>query len=874
MGKKRLNRFKLCKRAAAVIMAAGLVLEAGVPVMAGNENLQAGTESFFVSDEGLGTGYIEPEREADVEVCSESEYCEREYELLTASPESQQSAYRTELLPEIKHQGNYGVCWAFSTIACMEINLMKKGYTDVDLSELHLAYYTYHSAADVLGGFEGDYYTYSNDTTSFLQMGGNYVWASNALMDWLGAAAEETVPYSMASQVETEGLPEETAYKTVAHLQQLREIPTADKEAVKEAIVEYGAVMVSYYAITSYSSNKYYNADTAGYYVPEETGTNHAVVIVGWDDDYSASNFPTEPEGNGAWIVRNSWGSGYGEDGYFYLSYYDKSLTTIAAAFEAEMSDDYDNNYQYDGSLRGRYSSYGSDIKEANVFQIKANASGTGKETLEAVSFETPSVSSKYTVKIYKNLKNLDNPESGELCATMSGEVKYSGIYTVPLTESVEMSQGTYYSVVVCLTRSDGKPAYITEDYSDTDFYVTVSSAAEHQSYRYNGYFWEDYGKDSNANYRIKAYTNNVVDNTDDDNQDEGNKEEDKENEDVAPTGITLNSATAEIEIDEEIQLIAEVEPENATNKSVKWSSSDETVATVTETGVVTGVKEGQAVITAATFDEKYSAQCVVTVKGEYSGYTGMITTEDGRKYWYEDGVLQGTEGRGKEIYDPETDAWYWLDAIQGGAVATSKDVYQESWAGEYADNEDGTGKWVRYDEEGHMIKGWSTTEAGTYYFDEITGAMAKGEAYIGNVTYYFDKATGTLLNNTFLVKDGKRYWYENGIRQGLEGRGKEICDPATGDWYWLDAVQDGAVATSKDVYQESWAGEYADNEDGTGKWVRYDEEGHMIKGWDITEAGTYYFDLITGAMLKGKYLDSEGNYYHFDENTGVLIVE
>lgn len=818
MAKRRLNGCNYLKKAAAIILAAGLVLQAGSSVMAEDRN---------VDNISLGTGYIEPDYDME-----ESSVCEPEYELLKSSPQAQQSKYRTEALPAIRNQGGYGVCWAFSTIACMEINLMKKGYKEVDLSELHLVYYTYNSAADPLGGFDGDGYIYNDRDTSILQKGGNYVWASNALMDWLGAAAEETVPYSMAEKVEKEGLPEETAYDTVAHLEGLREIPMKDTEGIKNAIVEYGSVMVSYYAITSYGSNEYYNSDTYGYYVCDEMSTNHAVVIVGWDDDYSASNFPTAPEGNGAWIVRNSWGSGYGDNGYFYLSYYDKSLTKKAAAFEAEMSDNYDNNYQYDGSLGVRYSSYGSDIKVANVFEIKAGVSAA--ETLEAVSFETPTNGGEYTVSIYKNLKDMSNPESGELCATETGSFEYSGIYTVVLNEPVKMGYGTCYSVVIRLEGRDKmRYSYIAEDCSDSSFYETVSSAKEYQSYRYNGYYWEDYGRDSNANYRIKAYTNNVAD-----------------EEYVKPSGITLNKTKEEVEIGGKLELTAEVEPENAFNKSIIWSSSDETVAVVSDSGVVTGVKAGEAIITATTFDGKIEAHCSITVKK--SEYTGMMTGADGKRYWYENGVLQGTEGRGKEIYDPETDAWYWLDAVQNGAVATSKDVYQESSGG----------KWVRYDEEGHMVKGWDKTEAGTYYFDLITGAMAKGIVMIGKETYRFDLTTGILLNNTFIVENDKRYWYENGKRKGTEGRGKEIYDPQTAAWYWLDAIQDGAVATGKDVYQESSGG----------KWVRYDKEGHMVKGWDVLGEKKYYFDLITGAMLKGEYYDSNGNYYHFDEITGVLI--
>ena len=114
---------------------------------------------------------------------------------------------------------------------------------------------------------------------------------------------------------------------------------------------------------------------------------------------------------------------------------------------------------------------------------------------------------------------------------------------------------------------------------------------------------------------------------------------------------------------------------------------------------------------------------------GWYQEYPG------GPWYWYENGVRQGTTGRGKEIYDPKSDAWDWLDAVQGGAMTTNKDVYQDS----------NGGKWVRYDANGHMIKGWNTNSQGTYYFDLITGAMAKGTVVIDGITCVFDYNTGIL---------------------------------------------------------------------------------------------------------------------------------
>ena len=235
------------------------------------------------------------------------------------------------------------------------------------------------------------------------------------------------------------------------------------------------------------------------------------------------------------------------------------------------------------------------------------------------------------------------------------------------------------------------------------------------------------------------------------------------------------------------------------------------------------------------------------------SGYTGWKTV-NGKDYWYENGVKQGTTGRGKEIYDPDSDAWYWLDAKQGSAKAVSKDVYQES----------NGSKWVRYDANGHMIKGWDTNDDGTYYFDLVTGAMTKGDATIDGLPCSFDTVTGIALNCAWKRINGKDYWYEGGKRQGYDPnnaayRGKEIYDPASNGWYWLDNVQQGAKAVSKDVYQESSGG----------KWVRYDANGQMIKGWNTNADGTYYFDPITGAMAKGT-TTIDGMTYYFDPATGV----
>ena len=271
---------------------------------------------------------------------------------------------------------------------------------------------------------------------------------------------------------------------------------------------------------------------------------------------------------------------------------------------------------------------------------------------------------------------------------------------------------------------------------------------------------------------------------------------------------------------------------------------------------------------------------------------------ENGVKYWYENGVRQGVKYRedgsidasyrGKEIYDPSSNAWYWLDCVQNGAVAKDKDVYQES----QADDAGNIGKWVRYDAAGHMVKGWSEKDGNRYYFDPVYGTMAKGDTDIDGIHYYFNKDTGILESGGQTDDDGRsfnedgwhkvdgvNYWYENGVRQGVKYRedgsidasyrGKEIYDPSSNAWYWLDCVQNGAVAKGKDVYQES----QADDAGNIGKWVRYDADGHMIKGWNEKDGSKYYFDPVYGTMANG-IVTINGKKYEFDSASGKLVKE
>ena len=141
-------------------------------------------------------------------------------------------------------------------------------------------------------------------------------------------------------------------------------------------------------------------------------------------------------------------------------------------------------------------------------------------------------------------------------------------------------------------------------------------------------------------------------------------------------------------------------------------------------------------------------------------------------------------------------------------------------------------------------------------------------------------------------------YWYELGFRQGIAGdpknifdglygleRGREIYDPESDAWYWLDCVYDGAKAVNKEVWMPYlFQNDLVYGLNKTGKWVRYDAEGRMVKGWFTVseeyaeiypeQAGnTYYYDLMTGQMYKGDHM-IDGVLYHFDRRNGVLLTD
>jgi hypothetical protein len=314
----------------------------------------------------------------------------------------------------------------------------------------------------------------------------------------------------------------------VAHLQNAYIINIhTNRDSVKSEIMKHGSAGIGLYMSTtgSYSQNAVYPATgeiVATYYFPGSSNSysaNHALNIVGWDDDFPASAFVKTPEGNGAWLVRNSWSdiSENNIDSYFWISYYDKGIEDDAWIFDFETSDNYDYNYQYDGCsavyglnylLRSATSGERLDItKYANVFKVQ----GSSNELLKAVSLtlqEDTNVS--YKIRVYTNLSDPSNPKSGVLADTVYGSTTYAGAYTIPLNAELSLPKGTYYSVIVDIkSAGSGIGVEFSYDfrYSGINL-VSKAYAAENQSFIYYGKKWCDMSKvEDVGNLCIKAYT-------------------------------------------------------------------------------------------------------------------------------------------------------------------------------------------------------------------------------------------------------------------------------------------------------------------------------------------------------------------------------
>ncbi|MCR4640814.1 MAG: hypothetical protein K5697_02125 [Lachnospiraceae bacterium] len=440
-------------------------------------------------------------------------------------------SYFRENYPDTRNQNPYGTCWAHSSVGLIEFNLIRQGLAkrSVDLSEAHLFYWCYVNGTPSIAGDTGDRVTLTNEGFGEgLRGGGNLECSVNTLMRQRGVASENTASYASVLE-EGDGWTgadpsterEDVAWLTNGYFIGIRENP----EQVKEAILRNGAVGISY---RDYSS--FYNAEHNSYYGDRFTDTNHAVMVVGWDDEFPRDFFEKQPENNGAWLIRNSWSTEIraGRNSYFWLSYEDTSIKG-AWVFEAAAEFPYDNHYYYDSQIHWPGSRKYSDTSlpgySANVYTV-CGESGADREKLEAVTFQAPSSwagGTDYSILIYRNLTDPSNPASGHLEteSITKGTVYYTGEYTVRLKRPVVLDRGENFSVVI-KTENGKSVAYEVPLYNwpfvssevnaqtGQSFWSSTTESWKDLAELHGSYTYQDVKYEITPNFVISALTTDV----------------------------------------------------------------------------------------------------------------------------------------------------------------------------------------------------------------------------------------------------------------------------------------------------------------------------------------------------------------------------
>jgi hypothetical protein len=322
------------------------------------------------------------------------------------------------------------------------------------------------------------------------------------LARWSGPVNEADDPYTPSSDISPANLPVQK------HVQDVYFLPdrsgSLDNDNIKWALTTYGGVS----CYMAWDKTYYDPAHHAYYYQGPDTLYGHVVTICGWDDMFDKNLFTGSsgvPSGNGAFIVKNSKGSDWGENGYFYVSYYDSWITKYCAVFTAEPTTNYNRVYQFDPL--GWCDDYGVGTGDtawfANVFTAAAN------EQLSAVSFYTATLNSQYEIYVYKDPSS--GPTSSDRYVETVGMTPVPGYHTVKLSTKVSLTAGHKFSVVVKLTTPGYNHPVAIED--PQKGYSSAATASVGESYvSSDGTSWSDMTSVSaNANVCLKAFTTELV---------------------------------------------------------------------------------------------------------------------------------------------------------------------------------------------------------------------------------------------------------------------------------------------------------------------------------------------------------------------------
>lgn len=375
---------------------------------------------------------------------------------------------------QIRNQGTYGTCWAFAATSALESSLLPE--------EKYL--------------FSVDNMSMSNSFHANQYDGGEYTMGMAYLAAWQGPVLEKDDPYG-------DGVSDDTL-KAVKHVQEMQIIDGKDYEGIKEAVFKYGGVESSLYSTirSSQDSSVYYNRENSAYCYIGTEKPNHDVVIIGWDDNYPSSNFNTQLEGDGAFICQNSWGSDFGEDGIFYVSYYDTNIGTHNVVYtRVDDTDNYDHIYQSD--LCGWVGNMGYDNEQiygANVFQAKGN------EKLSAASFYATGANTEYELYVVHDFKNEKSFANREKLA--SGVVKKAGYYTVDFDEQ-KLKAGEKYAIVLYV-KTPGSKHPLAIEYDTGESILQGVDLDDGEGYiSLNGKKFVNVKEKRECNLCIKAFTRN-----------------------------------------------------------------------------------------------------------------------------------------------------------------------------------------------------------------------------------------------------------------------------------------------------------------------------------------------------------------------------